>query len=209
MATHPQSDRHHPGGPMSVEEYLQLDRTSYNARYEYIDGVARMMSGGSKEHDDITFNMRTALKQQFLSGPCSVQGSDMQVIVGTKEDGQQQYYYPDVTVTCNVADRRRRGIKQIESPLIVVEVLSPSTESTDRHQKLQAYQACPTIHEIVFISQFSRYVEVYHYNEEDHTIWNHVIYDHTASTIVLPSHDIEIDMDEIYSGIDFDLPLEE
>jgi len=194
---------------MSVEEYLRLDRTSYNARYEYIDGVARMMSGGSKEHDDIAFNMRTALKQQFLSGPCSVQGSDMQVVVGTKEDGQPQYYYPDVTVTCNVADRQKRGIKQIESPLIVVEVLSPSTESTDRHAKLQAYQACPTMHEIVFINQFARYVEVYHRDEKDNAIWRRVIYDHNASFITLPSHDIEIEMDEIYSGIDFNLPLEE
>jgi Uma2 family endonuclease len=206
MAIHPQSDRPHPGGPMSVEEYLQLDRTTLNARYEYIDGVARMRSGGSVAHDRISRNISYSLDMQFLSGPCSVHGSDMQVLVGTKTSGQPHYYYPDVTVSCDVADRRRDNTL-IESPMIVVEVLSPGTEATDRHKKLKAYKACPTIHEIVFISQFARYVEVYHHNEEDNTAWSHIIYDDSTSIVILPSLDLEITMDEIYRGINFDEPL--
>ncbi|MDQ2905998.1 MAG: Uma2 family endonuclease [Chloroflexota bacterium] len=121
--------------PMSVEEYLRLDRSAADAKYEYLDGVARLLAGGSAEHDRIAYNTRVVLNQHFLSGPCTVFGSEVQVFIGIKPDGRESYFYPDVTVSCDVADRRR-GIKLIQSPRIVVEVLSPGTESIDRGKKL-------------------------------------------------------------------------
>src|SRR5690349_11092570 len=122
MVNYPQRAIPQTGDRMTVQEYFRLDYTIPNEKYEYQDGMIRLMAGGSKEHDDIAFNTRLALKQQFQSGPCSVQGSDMRVQVA-----ENTYFYPDVTVSCDVADRRR-GIKVIQSPRIVVEVLSPSTE---------------------------------------------------------------------------------
>src|SRR5690348_8726321 len=112
-----QRRRPSPGGPMSVEAYLQLDRNTPDAKYEYLDGVARLMSGGSAGHDRIAYNIRAALEENFLSGPCTVFGSDMQTLVGTKSDGRPDYY-PDVTVSCDVADRRRDN-QLIQSPRIV------------------------------------------------------------------------------------------
>src|SRR5882672_8579425 len=106
MAINPQRQGPPSGTEMSVKEYFQLDYLYPNAKYEYQNGKIRLMAGGTKAHDDIAFNMRVALKQEFHSGPCSVQGSDMRVQI--KEDGT--YFYPDVTITCNVADRRRDAI---------------------------------------------------------------------------------------------------
>jgi Uma2 family endonuclease len=202
MTIDPQRTRPRTGERMTVREYFALDYAFPNAKYEYQDGRVRLMSGGTKAHDDIAFNMRFALKQQFLSGPCSVQGSDMRVQVS-----ETAYFFPDVTITCDVADRRRDN-KIIRSPRIVVEVLSPSTEKKDRNEKLRAYQACPTIQEIVLIDQFAPHVEVFRRREEDDSAWDHVFYEE-GQEVVLASVDVRIPIEEIYSGIDFDEPLEE
>jgi len=205
MTTNPQRQHSSQGGPMSVEEYLQLDRNTPDARYEYLDGVARLMSGGSGEHDLIAHNVYIAFKQHFLSGPCFVRGENMQVLIGTKSSGKEHYVYPDATVSCDVADRRR-GNLLIRSPRLVVEVLSPSTERLDHGKKLKAYKACPTIQEIMLIDQFTQSVEVYRRDGEDDTAWSHTI-SGPNSTIELTSIDVYIPIDEIYEGIDFDEPL--
>jgi Uma2 family endonuclease len=190
------------GDPMTIQEYFWLDYTVPNEKYEYQDGTIRLMAGGSKEHDDIAFNTRLALKQQFQSGPCSVQGSDMRV-----QAAANTYFYPDVTVSCDVADRRR-GTKVIQSPRIVVEVLSPSTEKFDCTDKLKAYQTCPTIQEIVLIDQFTPHVEVYRRDEETETEWSRSVYEE-GEEVALQSVDVFISMDDIYLQIDFDEPLSE
>ena len=201
---YPYAQQPHPGGAMSVEGYLQLARNS-PVKYEYLDGTARMMSGGSSEHDEIAYNVRNAINLHFQSGPCFVKGSDMQVLVGSKANGQRHYVYPDVTVSCDVADRRR-GNALIRSPKIVVEVLSPSTEMTDRGPKLEAYKVCPTIQEIVLINQYTQFVEVYRRGEDD-TIWGHSAYSGSDAMVELASVDVYLTMDEIYKNIDFDEPL--
>ena len=185
---------------MTVDEYFQLDHTDPYAKYEYLDGVIRMMSGGSGEHDQIAYNMRTLLDQNFRTGPCFVRSSDLRVRVSAS-----RYFYPDVTVSCDVADRRR-GSKLIRSPRIVVEVLSPSTEKVDRNDKLKAYQACPTIQEIVLISQFAPHVEIYRRDREKSDEWHHVCYE-AGQEVLLESVDVHFPLEDLYRGIDFDEPL--
>ncbi|TMC20256.1 MAG: Uma2 family endonuclease [Chloroflexi bacterium] len=202
MAIDPQRSLPRSGEHMSVKEYFRLDYTAPEARYEYVGGAVRLMAGGSGEHDQIAYNTRVALSQHFLSGPCFVRSSDMRVQVA-----DDQYVFPDVTLSCDVADRRR-GNKLIRSARIVVEVLSPSTEKYDRTDKLKAYQTYPTIQEIVLISQFAPHVEVYRRDEQDSKVWHHTFYG-PGQMVALESVDVEISLEEIYQGIDFDEPLSE
>jgi Uma2 family endonuclease len=190
------------GERMTVQEYFQLDYTVPNERYEYQNGMIRLMAGGSGEHDQIAYNIRAAIDINFQTGPCFVRGSDMRVQVD-----EDTYFYPDVTVSCDVADRRR-GTKVIRSPRIVIEVLSPSTERSDHTDKLKAYQACPTIQEIVLIDQFRPYVKIYRRIEEDSTEWSHVVYE-SGEEVILESVDVYIPMEDIYRAIDFNEPLVE
>jgi Uma2 family endonuclease len=207
MTIDPQWQDPPPGGPMSVEEYFELDENTFNGRYEYIDGVARLMAGGSAAHNRIAHNVYNALDQEFLSGPCTVFGLEMRTLVGKKSNGKEQYYYPDVTISCDVADRRR-GNQLIRSPRIVVEVLSPSTEKLDRSTKLENYKAVPCIQEIILINQFTQAAEVYRRDSEDGSRWSHVFYGPDQG-IELQSVDVFISMDEVYKGINFDEPLVE
>src|SRR5947208_354110 len=71
MAIEPRRSLPQSGEHMSLKEYFRLDRIAPEAKYEYMNGVIRLMAGGSQEHEDIAFNVRVALKQQFASGPCS------------------------------------------------------------------------------------------------------------------------------------------
>lgn len=73
---------------------------------------------------------------------------------------------------------------------------------------MAAYKACPTIQEIVLISQFAPHVEIYRRDETDQSTWSYEISGH-GSTVVLKSVDVHIAIDELYQGINFDEPLAE
>ena len=189
------------GQAMTPEEYARLQYLYPDHKYEYIGGRAYAQAGGSREHSAICVNIQSELRAHFKagSGPCFVANSDLAVQVGS------QVYLPDATVSCDLADRKR-GVKIIRSPHIVVEVLSPSTEDRDKSVKLEAYKACLTIEEIVFVNQFTR--EVVIHSRDDEGQWDMTIY-RGNDTVLLRSLDIALHMDDIYYGVEFDEPLEE
>ncbi len=201
MAIHPWNEQPPYGGEMSFEEYLALEQAYPFARYEYLNGVARLMAGGRVAHDRISRNVAYAFDLNFRSGPCTTFGADMKVLVGVKPNSKENRVIPDCTVSCDVDDRRMKNTL-IRSPRIVVEVLSPSTEAIDRGEKLEAYQACPTIQEYVLISQFAPHVEIYRRDSENGATWSKVEYG-PGQTVDLVSVDVAISMDEIYRNIDF------
>jgi Uma2 family endonuclease len=212
MAIHPsfpEPSRNWPGrgGAMTEEAYHELERTSPDRKYEYIGGRAYMMSGGSVAHDRITYNVRFALDLQFRSGPCTAFGVDVQVLVGVKKSGKRHFVYPDATISCDVADREPDNTL-IESPRVVVEVLSPSTETKDRGVKFKAYQKCPTIQEIMLVNQFAQYIEVWQRDEQDETLWHYRHYS-PNEVVELHSIDVRIEIGEIYRGLNFAEPDEE
>lgn len=190
---------------MSVEEYQELERLSPDRKYEYINGKVYMMSGGTVEHDLIADNMRTTLKNQLRSGPCRVFTSDVQVLLGKKQNGRAHYVYPDGTVSCTAADWHR-GSTLIEAPRVVIEALSPGTETRDRGVKFNAYQNCPTVQEIVLVNQYFPLVEVWRRSEEhpdNPEAWN--CYRYSANQAVeLTSLNLHLLMDDIYQGLSFD-----
>jgi len=190
------------GGAMTEEAYHELERLSPDRKYEYIGGIAYMMSGGSVAHDRIAHNMYFALDSRLRNSTCTVFGADVQVLVGMKRNGQRHFLFPDVTVSCESADNRPDNLL-IESPCVVIEVLSPSTEARDRGVKFRVYQQCSTIQEIVLVSQFAQYVEVWQRDERDSATWH---YRHYGSNEVVELHSIATssEMADIYRGLKFD-----
>ncbi len=183
---------------MSVEEYLLLEDLFPTRTYEYHHGRVRLLSSGS--HATISENIFTGLCVQFRTGPCTVYTSNMRVQVA-----EGTYYLPDVTVTCNVYDRRR-GVRLVLSPRLVIEVLSPLTESTDRTEKLTMYQACPTIAEIALVSQTCPFVEIWRYDEDLPGTWRYASYE-SGEEVEFSSVDVRLSMEEIYHGTTFDEPF--
>lgn len=139
---------------MSVEEYFKLEENDPDTRYEYLDGYVYMMSGGSANHATISGNIFAILRSLLRGGPCRAYNSDMKVRVSEK-----RYFHLDVTVSCNPRDRGT--VDLIQSPRLVVEVLSPGTEARDRGRKLQCYLACPSIEEYLLVDARSMRIEIY------------------------------------------------
>lgn len=186
MVANPQDQR------VSVEEYLKLDRTTPDVRYEYIDGHAYAMSGGTMAHMRISANVFYLIDEQLGErGPCHAYTSDMRVQVAN-----QRHFYPDVTVSCDIADWQERG-DIVCSPHLIVEVLSPSTESFDRGTKFTYYQQCPSIEEYVLIGSQRQSVEVFRREGEK---WIYRRY-RPGQEVVLESLDINIPFDAIYTRV--------
>ncbi|MGJ5676204.1 MAG: Uma2 family endonuclease [Nostochopsis sp.] len=142
---------------LTVEEYLQLENKS-EIRHEYLGGQIFAMSGGSKEHNLITLNIASRLRSHLRGGSCSVFMADMKVRIELANEAKNIFYYPDVIVTCDLQDQDRFLLNY---PCLIIEVLSPSTETTDRREKLVNYRTLETLQEYVLVSQDEIKVEVY------------------------------------------------
>lgn len=139
---------------MSVEEYFALEENDPENRYEYVDGHVFLMAGGTVNHDTIKSNLERILWGLLRGSKCRTYSSDMRVFVS-----ETRYYHPDVTVGCDPRDRGTE--KQVRFPRLVVEVLSPTTERSDRNRKLRDYLACSTIEEYLLVDAESLTMELY------------------------------------------------
>ena len=147
---------------MSVEEYLQIDRSSIATRYEYIDGYVSMLAGGTLDHNTIGANIISILRHSLRGTPCRVFTSNARVRLSST-----RFVYPNASISCDEQDRGQSD--NVQSPRLVVEVLSPSTEGYDRGRKFGFYRECPTIQEYLLIDAQRPMLEVY--RREKHDLW--------------------------------------
>jgi Uma2 family endonuclease len=174
---------------MSVEDYLKLDEES-EERYEYIDGYAYMLAGGSTDHSAISANVIGALWSSLRGSSCHVHTSDGKVRLSDR-----RFVYPDITVSCDERDRHQ---KQLKYPVLVVEVLSPGTQSYDRGDKGRYYRAYPTLQEYLLVDSQHRLVELY--RRANANMWTLYIYG-PNDKIELKSIGITLAMADIYEGV--------
>lgn len=176
---------------ISVEDYLSGEQKS-EVRHEYVAGHLFAMGGGSRRHNLISGNIYTVLREQLRGGPCRAFIADMKVNV--KSVGA--FYYPDVVVSCDSDDTHEFFLS---SPVLIIEVLSATTETTDRREKLLAYKSLTSLQEYVLVSQTQRQVEVY--RRMDGSNWNIVLYE-KCDTVNLKSISLDIAMDAVYEEVD-------
>lgn len=141
---------------VTAAEYLAAERESPLRRSEWIDGEVRQMGGASFPHNFIVSNLVIALGAALRGQPFFVLFNDMKTRV---PDGP--YYYPDVVVTPDppTAEDDHRDV--VTNPVVVIEVLSPSTEAIDRREKLGNYFRIPSLTDCVLVAQTGCWVERY------------------------------------------------
>jgi len=139
---------------MTPEEYLEFERAS-DIKHEYYGGEIRAMSGGTHEHIVITLNTGASLLAQLRGRPCFTYTSEMKVRIEAKNS----FFYPDIAVACGDLQFVDNWRDMIRNPMLVIEVLSPSTESEDRGEKFQHYRELGSLQEYVLIAQDKPYIE--------------------------------------------------
>ena len=144
-----------PFNLLSTEEYLQLELTA-EVRHEYLAGQIYAMVGASEAHNIIATNLIAILRTHLRGSSCRAFVSDMKVKVKTQQ--ADIFYYPDILVTCDPDDSEKYFKTK---PSLIVEILSKSTEVTDRREKRLNYQTINNLQEYVLVSQDEMKVEIY------------------------------------------------
>jgi len=181
----------------SLDEYFALEHAGH-VRYEYWDGEIVCMSGGSRWHAQISSNVHFRLRQQLSGGQCRVFTSEMPV----KTPILLPYRYPDVTVVCgNPIFENMRGIDALTNPILIVEVLSPTTEDRDREDKFAAYQAIATFSEYLLIAQDMP--RVIHYTRQSDSRWECEEVTDLAASLTLSSIGCALALCDIYEDVTF------
>lgn len=180
---------------MSPDAFLAWEREE-RERHVYFRGEVFAMSGGSPRHSLLVSHMIARL-DTALAKPCDVHTADLRL--GVSDD---HFVYADAVVACRPLAFRPGTTDVVTNPLVVVEVLSKSTESHDRGDKQAGYLALPSVHHLVLVSQREPRVEVYT-RESDGSFRFHI--HEPGDTIRLERIGAEIAVDELYEGV-FDLP---
>lgn len=175
------------------DEYLAFERTS-TGRWEYVNGEIRAMSGGTADHSMIASNLIRLLGNGLVPKGCRVFGADMKV-----HTNHNTNTFPDISVVCGplVFHRGRKDI--ITNPILIVEVLSSSTEAYDRGEKFLHYQTIPSLTDYLLVSQDEARVLLYTHTGD---LWHPREVTGRTGELYLPSVEMTLHLSDVYALID-------
>lgn len=179
---------------LSPEEYLALERQA-DYKSEYFDGVVYAMSGASLNHNKIVANVITELVQQLRGRPCSALPRDIKV----RMPDSRKFFYPDVSVVCGEPQFHDERTDVLLNPILIIEVLSESTEAFDRGGKFQAYQRLESLQEYILISQHKPVVEQF-VRQSDAT-WKYTAAVGRESSLSLPTIECTLNLSAVYDKV--------
>ena len=179
----------------SPADYLALERAA-DSKHEFFDGEIFAMSGGSLYHSQLAGNIIIEFGKALEESRCRVLSSDMRIKLPTG-----LYTYPDASVLCENPKFEDGRKDVLLNPMVIIEVLSPSTESYDRGKKFEHYRSCPSLRDYVLISQDRVFVE--HFSRQANseqwllTTWNSL-----DATITFESLGVSLSLRGIYAKIE-------
>lgn len=183
---------------LTPEEYFAWEEKQLE-KHELINGQVYAMSGGNVNHSRIAIRFATMVDTHLDASNCIIGNSDLKV----KIFGTNNYTYPDVSVTCD--DRDKTTDQYITYPCLIIEVLSPSTETYDRSGKFRLYRKNPVLQDYLLVSSISIEMDLYHKNEAgDWLIINY----QAGDTVELKSIHLSFPIEQIYRNLDLTPEIE-
>ena len=179
---------------LTVEEYLTIERQAL-CKSEYFNGEMFAMAGASRRHNLIVLNIGAELRAQLHQRPCEVYTSDMRV----KISRTGLYTYPDVVVVCEEPLFEDADVDTLLNPLVLVEVLSPSTADYDRGGKFEQYRTLPSLQAYILVAQAQCHV-VHYTRQQDNTWLLAETYD-MHDCLHLPSIRCDLLLSEVYAKV--------
>ncbi len=179
---------------ITPQEYLDWERLQ-ETRHEYVNGEIHAMTGASRKHNLVKGNFLVALHDRMCGKPNEVFGSTMRV----KVDATGMYTYPDIVVAFGQPQFEDQSVDTLLNPLLIVEVLSDSTESYDRGAKFLHYRKLPSLREYLLVAQNECRVE--HYQRQDESRWLLSEYSSLDETLTLTSLDCALPLRELFNRV--------
>ncbi len=174
--------------PMSLAQFLEWEELQ-PARYEFVDGAVVMMAGGTEAHDSVRGAIYAALRAKLAGRGCRAH-LDLKLVC---PNGRSRY--PDVAVVCGPPNPKAT---QLSDPVVLVEVLSPSTRASDYIVKSADYSSVPSVAVYVLVDPEERHVDVL--RRVDGMLLPAEDGSEPATVIELPEIGVTITLAEIYGG---------
>ncbi|QHV01154.1 Uma2 family endonuclease [Synechocystis sp. B12] len=179
------------------EQYLALEATALE-RSEYIDGEIIPMVGALPNHNLIIGNFYAALNFALKRKPYYVFVTDQRLWIPSL----RIYTYPDIMVVSGDLILQAGRKDTITNPMLIVEVLSQSTQSYDQGKKFKAYRSIPSFQEYVLIDQSDMHIEVY--SRQDNGQWLLSEWNGNDAILQLSKIDFEIALADVYDKVNFE-----
>ena len=185
-----------PAYLLSEAEYLQHERQA-KFKSEYLNGEVYAMAGASREHNQISTNLVVSLGAQLLEKPCGVYSSGMKV--RTRTDKTNKFSYPDLVVTCGDEQFEDENGDVLLNPLVIIEVLSASTEAYDRGLKFFHYQLIPSLQEYLLVAQ--DYCRVEKYQRQADKQWVYSEFHEMQDVVEISTLECRVTVADIYRRV--------
>lgn len=177
----------------TIEEYLQMEEASQE-RHEYYQGKIFAMSRPKVPHGIIAGNTFLALGNKIKGKQCRPFNGEQRIHI----EKNTLFTYPDIFVVCGEIETRNNDDWNIINPILILEILSPSTRDYDRGQKFKLYRDIASLKEYVLIDSESINVEVFFLNENSN--WELREYKSSEDIFALKSVQVKLELKEIYEG---------
>jgi Uma2 family endonuclease len=172
---------------LSTEDYLANEERA-EVRHEYVDGFVQAMVGCTARHNLIASAMLSNVRAHLKGSECRVFMSDMKVRAGNA------FYYPDVVVSCRPIAPKAVYLSE---PVLIVEVLSETTEARDRLEKWIAYRSLASLREYVLLAQDRPAIDVYRRTQDG---WVEINFGE-AEDLELTSIELKLPLSELYAEL--------
>jgi Uma2 family endonuclease len=182
--------------PITLQEYLTREETA-DYKSEFYQGELFAMTGGSPEHNDIGVNIVSLLRNRLRGSGCRPSASDQRIRIPA--NGLSTY--PDVSIVCGDRGYDELDPHAINNPVVIFEVLSPSTESYDRGKKFELYRQLQSLREYVLVSAEKPLIE--RFTRRDDGTWLLSLLTGLDTKLTLDSVDASLPAREIYEDIEF------
>ena len=179
---------------ISVEDYLEGEKIS-PVKYEFVYGEVYAMAGTSDKHNLIAGSIYAALFNHLKNSRCEPFMGDLKV-----RANPNVYYYPDVLVSC---EENPENPYFRNKPILVIEVLSPSTQEIDRREKLLFYQQMPSVQEYAVVEQKIMHVEI-HRRQPDGRWITYYFNQNLEEEVEFLSVELIMTLGEIYRRVKFE-----
>lgn len=177
----------------SIDEYLEIENAA-TEKHEYYRGEIFAMSGTKHQHNLVIGNIYNTLKNKLKGKPCKPLTSDSRIHI----EKNTLFTYPDISVVCGDPVFLNNDELNLLNPVVIIEVLSPSTKTYDRGDKFNLYRDIPTLKEYILVDPETISIEAFYINA--HNQWELKEYKNISETLSIKTIKVSMTLDAIYEG---------
>ena len=181
---------------VTIEEYLDWEKAGQD-KHEFYEGEIFLMAGAGRRHNRIATNLTRDIATALRGKPCQPYGSDLRIHIPENT----LFTYPDITIFCDDPIPSDEDEDTFIRPVVILEILSPSTRSYDRGEKFRLYRDIPSLKEYILVDSGSVHVEIFRINNKG--FWELQEYKVRSGRLSIKAVGVSLAVADIYEGVNF------